>query len=55
MVVEVKAETCLQTEGHSRVCKVSFWRDSARLSRGVDSGGVVVGKVEREAVDLTGR
>lgn len=46
MVVEVKAESWLHTEGHSRVLSVSFWRDSASLIRSL---GVVE---ERWMVDL---
>lgn len=41
MGVEVKAETWLHREGHSRVSKVSFWRVSASLSRWWVESGVV--------------
>lgn len=33
MAVDASAESCLQTEAHSRVSSVSDWRECARLSR----------------------
>lgn len=32
MEVDAKAESCLQTEAHSRMSRVSDWRECARVS-----------------------
>lgn len=44
----MKEESCLQTEGHSRVLRVSYWRVRERVSLSeFDSG-----ELEREEEDL---